>query len=141
MSKQVSGEQKKLIPFDDYYEMLKEFVTSSEARETLAAYNAEVKRYHDEGGDASAVEEDEAAYNARMKFNWSGEKIWQAKQAGRPGMFIAIGEMLIEGGWPQKFGDRQYDINNKQDVLEFVRGCAENPEWAKRIPVDLGGDQ
>ena len=126
------------IPFDEYYEMLKEFVEDPEARRRLEAVDVEVKRYYDEGGRLDYPrEEDGGVYNAQILFEHVGFKILERRgwgnyrhiaEIGKPydlsqAMgFCGVSEVLLRGKLPDWEGEDAVPcIRDKEQVRRFLK--------------------
>jgi hypothetical protein len=146
------------IPFDDYYQWLKEFVSSPIARREIARFNEAERRFFEETGSPDAYSDDPEAFEARGAYEHVGVEIlqhhgWPSYQEmvqsfkdsiGTLGrnllsemrMFCGMGKMIIEGGWESQIPGFNADINDRSNIKEFIRLCLE-VEW---MPADLKVD-
>jgi len=146
------------IPFDDYYEWLKEFVSSPIVRREVARFSEAERRFFEETGSLDAYSDDPEAFEARRAYESVGLEIlqnygWPSYQEmvqsfkdsienGGPNllsqmrMFCGIGKMIIQGGWPTQIPGFRTDIDDKKNIREFLRLCL-NVDW---MPADLRVD-
>ncbi len=157
----MSEEEFKMPPkftFDEYYEMLKEFVNDPKVREYLAIYDAEDAAGRGELLDRSQCSE--LADESHSTFEWMGRSILVAN--GWPNYpdilkisdvnlkldvmsmgntFWKIGRRLIrkeptQKGWD--FQDEDYDISDRGSVLRLLKRWA---KVSKLIPYELTFDE
>lgn len=148
--------------FDEFYEMLKELVNDPEARECLAAYDAEANAGRGQVDDSTASD---LAHDSLDRFNslsWSvmvahgyptyGEMIEMTKDNFElredfwtfGGIFRGIAKRLIRKTdgylkWLQEdFQDQEFDINDRSSVLRLLKLWKEKKAQVnKEVPFVL----
>jgi hypothetical protein len=141
--------------FDEFHEMLKEYVNDPKAREALATYDAEANAGR---GDLSATSCSDLAsesYGEFQAIGWSilvkhgwptyYQMIEATKQnhdlrmlfIGTGNVFRGIAKRLIRktsgyARWLQEsFQDEEFDVHNKMDILRLLK------MWADKYPTEL----
>jgi hypothetical protein len=138
--------------FDEFYEMLKEFVNDPKARAALATYDAEgiAGRGRDLGSEESDLSWDSwgifssIGYSIMHKSGWpsyseiientKNDYELRSKLCRGLGFIVCVGRRLIrkevwEKGWD--FQDEDFDINDRASVLRLLQ------LWTKKYPGDL----
>ena len=151
------------IPFDLYYEWLKEFVADPEARKHAERYFSAVERFVKEGGrEEFAYSDDAEAESAVYDYRKVGIKIlerngWPSlaelwKQGKKDEhrdilrkmrLFSQIGAAIIRGGYPIDFGIEtlrglQLDISDKELIRNYLKLVAIHPTFGEKLNLDLG---
>ncbi|WP_038971943.1 hypothetical protein [Bradyrhizobium genomosp. III] len=143
------------IPFDEYYEMLLEFVETPEARDRLSEWNAATGRYYDKGGESSSpYEDDDDVYNALRLFEhvgflvlkrhgWGDRRDMTSDKHSQAVGFCGLGEMLLRGRMPDWAGGTPApSVRDKEKVSAFVKQFIERARLNRAaFPIDFGDRQ
>lgn len=132
----MSSNVPRTFPFDEFYEMLKEYVSDPKAREALALYDAEYAAgrggVYDTGSEVATDANSDfiaVGWSILSKHGWP--TYWEALAMQRTSgnqdviykgnTFPQIARELIRTGPESKFPDKKFSIDDEASVEELLR--------------------